>query len=680
VIQNDTAEGSSWLFDDTRVDFIIEIATHPILRVVTSMTRTEAADATSDLPLRIAEAKVRLLMLAQESADLPALLREAIATIRSAMATERAQVACAVAGNWTTVVESGGGQMPPDDLLGDALDRQRCVSRADWIAIPLGDPRQNEVLAIRGAAKGSAASISEAMRLELSGVLASAIALVRERQRAARRIERLDAILAIAGQWNQLRETEPLLAAMAKAACRLIGADRASIFLWDRHTRTLVGKPALGVKGGELRVPESAGVVGQVFQTGEARRVSRGEGAREINRQVDQQQGYRTDSLLCVPLVGRHGQRFGAFELINKLAGDFTEEDQTALVELAAHAAVALENTRERESLVRAQQQIADQGAAGVELIGNSPAITALESTVRRVADTELAVLVLGENGTGKEVVARLIHYQSRRRGQPFIAVNCAAIAETLLESELFGHEKGAFTDAHEARAGKFELAAGGTLFLDEIGELSLAGQAKLLRVLEEKIVVRVGGSLPIHTDARVVAATNRNLAEMVRDRQFREDLYFRLNVVSLELPPLRQRGEDVLQLANHFLEQFAAKIGREVPQFTAAARQRLLSHTWPGNVRELRNLMERLAYLSPEPEIDALDLAFILSPREQGAALVAADLALADATDRFQSEYIRQAIERAGGNMSDAAERLGLHRSNLYRKMRLLGMSASDL
>ena len=184
-------------------------------------------------------------------------------------------------------------------------------------------------------------------------------------------------------------------------------------------------------------------------------------------------------------------------------------------------------------SCLTANRQIAQQAADKVRLVGESPAIEALRSIVRRVADTDLAVLILGENGTGKEVIAQSIHYLSRRRDQPFIAVNCAAIPETLAESELFGHEKGAFTDAHEARAGKFELAAGGTLFLDEIGELSLSGQAKLLRVIEEKTLVRVGGSTPIHTDARLLAATNQNLAEMVRAKRFREDLYFRLNVVA---------------------------------------------------------------------------------------------------------------------------------------------------
>jgi Nif-specific regulatory protein len=272
-----------------------------------------------------------------------------------------------------------------------------------------------------------------------------------------------------------------------------------------------------------------------------------------------------------------------------------------------------------------------------------------------------------------------MVHYLSRRKNEPLIAVNCAAIAETLLESELFGHEKGAFTDAREMRPGKFELANRGTLFLDEIGEMSPGGQAKLLRVLEEKVVVRVGGSQTIPTDARVIAATNKNLADLVRARKFREDLYFRLNVVTLELPPLRARGDDVFLLAEHFLHHFSLKAQRRSPKFTAAAKKRLLMHPWPGNVRELRNLMERMAYLAPEDKIDAEDLAFILSPRSGGPGSMPLDLPLTDATRRFQIDYIKHHIDAARGNMSAAAEKLGLHRSNLYRKMRQLEMAGAE-
>jgi len=474
-----------------------------------------------------------------------------------------------------------------------------------------------------------------------------------------------------------------LLARMAEASTKLLHAQRASIFLWDRTTHTLVGRPALGVEGGELRVPDDAGVVGQVIQSGQPRRVDADllEEQRDIDRRVDQRLKFQTRSLICVPLRGRSNELFGVFEVLNKIDGNFSADDEQALAELAAHAAVALENTQQLAQLLAARQQIADQAEQGVQLIGECPAIQALRSTISRVADTELAVLVLGENGTGKEIVAQMIHYRSRRRHEPLVAVNCAALTETLLESELFGHEKGAFTDAREMRRGKFELAASGTLFLDEIGDMSLPGQAKLLRVLEEKVVVRVGGSTPIATNARVIAATNQNLGELVRARRFREDLYFRLNVVTLDLPPLRERGEDVAFLAEHFLKHFAAQARRKLPKFTAAARKRLLAHSWPGNVRELRNLMERLVYLAPEEQdkIDASDLTFNMTGDADPAGPLSLDLPLAEATQQFQTEYIKRHIDRLRGNMTAAAEKLGLHRSNLYRKMRQLGMETGE-
>ena len=434
------------------------------------------------------------------------------------------------------------------------------------------------------------------------------------------------------------------------------------------------------MEGNELRIPEQTGVVGQVVHSGEPRRVDADieREQREVDRQVDKKLKFQTRTLLCVPLRMKNGEILGAFEMINKICGNFTDDDLAALEELAGHASIALENTRKYEQLLKSRNQLATQAAAGVELIGECAAIQTLRGTIRRVADTELAMLVLGENGTGKEVVSQMIHYLSRRRNEPLIAVNCAAIAETLLESELFGHEKGAFTDAREARAGKFELAHRGTLFLDEIGELSPGGQAKLLRVLEEKLVVRVGGSQSIHTDARVIAATNRNLAELVQARKFREDLYFRLNVMSIELPALRTRGDDILLLAEHFLANFSLQAQRKLPKLTAAAKKRLLAHEWPGNVRELRNLMERLAYLAPEDKVDVEDLAFILSPRS-GPAAMSHDLPLSDATNRFQADYINHQIAATRGNMTLAAERLGLHRSNLYRKMQQLGLTGGE-
>jgi len=622
-----------------------------------------------------------LLHLSSEAGEVADLLEPALDLVISATNAEAAAIAQAAAPEWHVVAARGVAKSAvPFELAGDALERGEAASAERWLAAPLSPARRNRseaeeaeyVLLVRG-------NVQEARVSAIAHGLSEALGIVQRHQRASRRVSRLKTILEITNEWHQTNEMQTLLVRMAEAATQLLDADRASIFLWDKPNKTIVGRPALGIPGGELRLPDDSGIVGQVIQTGEPRRVSGPHDAGEIDRAVDRQTGYRTETILCVPLVSPQGIRLGAFEVLNKRSGSFTLDDQRELIELAAYAAVALENTQHFAELLERHEKMVEQAAQDALLVGESPPIQALRATVRRIADTDLAVLLLGENGTGKEVVARSIHFGSRRRKHPFIAVNCAALTETLLESELFGHEKGAFTDAHEARAGKFESAAGGTLFLDEIGDMSLSGQAKLLRVLEEKTIVRVGGSKSIHTDVRVLAATNQKLAELVRAKRFREDLYFRLNVVTLELPPLRERGDDVMLLAEHFLREFSRRAGRRVPKFYAAARKRLESHTWPGNVRELRNLMERLAYLSSGERIEAEDLAFILSPASGTATGVAAGLSLNDATHQFQQNYIQQSIDRARRNVSLAAKNLGVHRSNLYRKMRQLGMETEE-
>ncbi|MGD9858087.1 MAG: sigma-54 interaction domain-containing protein, partial [Planctomycetaceae bacterium] len=369
------------------------------------------------------------------------------------------------------------------------------------------------------------------------------------------------------------------------------------------------------------------------------------------------------------------GQRIGAFELINKNGGSFDAADERALHDLALQVATVVQSVREREQLIRSNRQLTEAAAQRVRIIGESPPIAGLRASIGRLAATDLPVLILGESGTGKEVAAQALHYQGTRAERPFVAVNCAALTETLLESELFGHEKGAFTDAHDTRAGKFELADGGTLFLDEIGDMSPGGQAKLLRVLEQKVITRVGGSQSIPINVRVVAATNAVLVESVRAKKFREDLYYRLSVVTLDIPPLRERPEDVQPLAEHFLAHFCRQANRKLMGITAEARRRLQAHHWPGNVRELRNLMERVAFLSTGEQVEADDLAFILSPDAEEIDYLSGDIGLSEATNRFQQEYIRKAIKRVKNNMSEAARLLGLHRSNLYRKMRQLDM-----
>lgn len=561
------------------------------------------------------------------------------------------------------------------EAAAEALDSERPVEQAGWVAIPIqaADGRQQfDLLTIQTPPAAIPAN-------EVGTLVAAARAVAAQAEEDAGRTERLAELVSLSLEWGESSDTTALLEKMAEAATRLFRCDRATIFLWDRSAKQLVGRPALGLPDNRLVIPQDAGVVGRVVGTGEPLRTSLAD-AELVDRATDETTGYRTESLLCVPLDDPTGERLGAFELINARGGEFTEDDERGLAEFARLAAVAVSNAQHVEELVEQRDALVDQAASGVRMLGESPAIVTLRETIQRVADADLAVLVLGENGTGKEVVAQSLHFQSGRRSAPLLAVNCAAIAETLLESELFGHEAGAFTDAREAQAGKFELADGGTLLLDEIGDMSPGGQAKLLRVLEDKTVVRVGGSEERKVDVRVVAATNRDLAGRVRDGAFREDLFYRLNVVSIDLPPLRQRGDDVLLLAEHFLRQFCQTRGRKPPKLAATTKQKLTAHNWPGNIRELRNLMERVAYLSDSPLLQPEDLSIIdRGPTREPSGALAIEGELSEATAEFQRRHINRAIDRMRGNVAAAARDLGLHRSNLYRKMKLLGMDGEE-
>ena len=621
-----------------------------------------------------------LIQIACEEPTEDDFLSSAMKAINRLFQTDETALIRGTKGQWRTMARSGSkinASNLPTELLADVLDRDATERQDVWTATPLRSKRAGQLLV---QLTGSKASTSEE-ELEYAAAAFSLVTnLKRSQLQSSSEVERLEALLEMTSQWNQSQNTDELLEQMAVTATRLLAAERATIFLLDASQETLIGKPALGVESGELRIPASAGLVGQVVKSGQAQRVDDDvtDEQQMVNREVDTQLGFETRNLLCVPLVNATGETIGAFELINRLKGNFTDHDEVALTQLAAHAVVAIDQTRHVEQLVTSKRNVAEVAAEKVHLIGECAEIQALKKTVTKVAGTELAVLITGENGTGKEVVAQMIHYLSDRRDEVLVAVNCAAISETLLESELFGHEKGAFTDAHQAREGKFELADGGTLFLDEIGDMSPGGQSKLLRVLEEKVVVRVGGSTPIPTSARIIAATNQQLAELVSQNKFRQDLYFRLNVVTIELPALRDRGDDVLLLAEHFLGDFCRAAKRKAPKIDASAKKRLVAHSWPGNIRELRNLMERLAYLSEGDSIGAEDLDFVNAPANQDSA-VAMDQPLADATKEFQVDYIERHIKRCRGNMTDAAARMGLHRSNLYRKMRQLGMSGDE-
>jgi two-component system nitrogen regulation response regulator NtrX len=319
------------------------------------------------------------------------------------------------------------------------------------------------------------------------------------------------------------------------------------------------------------------------------------------------------------------------------------------------------------------------------ELVGESEKITALRREIALAGPTNGWVLIHGESGTGKELVARAIHRASTRANGPFIEVNCAAIPQELIESELFGHEKGSFTGAMGMKRGKFELAHGGTIFLDEIADMSMATQAKVLRVLEGQEFQRVGGTKMLKTDARVIAASNKNLADEIRKGTFREDLYYRLNVIPLEVPPLRERTDDIPRLARHFLQEFSLEYGQKPKTIEDDALALFVRYSWPGNVRELRNIIERLIIMAPGPVLKAQDVPPPVSgphkeERPLSATSVGTDHALLkDARAEFDREFITRKLKEYGGNVSKTADGIGVERSNLHRKIKLLGIEVEN-
>jgi two-component system nitrogen regulation response regulator NtrX len=380
-------------------------------------------------------------------------------------------------------------------------------------------------------------------------------------------------------------------------------------------------------------------------------------------RQVDAQ----------VVMISGHGNIESAVRAIKMGAFDFVEKplsiEKTVLV---------LRNALRQRRLEAENRALRARVDRRLLMVGESYEMTQLREQVAMAAPTNGRVLIYGENGTGKELVARTIHSLSRRRHAAFIEVNCAAIPEELIESELFGHVRGAFTGAVADRRGKFEAAAGGTIFLDEIGDMSLKTQAKVLRVLQEQVIEPVGSTQTVQVDVRVLAATNKDLPAAIRGGQFREDLYFRLNVIPIFVPPLRARQSDIPLLADHFMAAFAREYGRRPKALSPDAVTHLQRYSWPGNVRELRNVIERLMIMVPGDTITAQDVPFLtrdVADTPADAAMDAPLMPLHAARDQFEQQYILRVLAEQQGNMSRTAEMLGVERSNLYRKMRAFGL-----
>jgi two-component system nitrogen regulation response regulator NtrX len=378
--------------------------------------------------------------------------------------------------------------------------------------------------------------------------------------------------------------------------------------------------------------------------------------------------GDRTETLPVVMISG-HANVETAVKAVKSGAYDFLEKP-LSLDRVILTAQKALEHRDLRQEIARFRETLSREQT----LIGSSEVMRRLREEILRVAPTDARVLIMGENGTGKELVAHALHRHSARRKKPLVEVNCAAIPEELIESELFGHVRGSFTGASSERAGKFEEADGATLFLDEVGDMSAKTQAKVLRALQEGRFTRVGGTRVLESDARVLAATNKNLAAEIEKGRFREDLYFRLAVVPLAVPPLRERADDVSELAAHFLQEAAAKSGKRPKTFSEAALKKLKSYAWPGNVRELKNLAERMMIMSPGDEIGVRDLPAEIVETD-AVQIVQPFSSLKEARDDFERRFILSALRKNGGNVTRAAEELGVERSNFYRKLKGYGI-----
>jgi DNA-binding NtrC family response regulator len=462
-------------------------------------------------------------------------------------------------------------------------------------------------------------------------------------------------------------ELDELLATCAARVARAIGAERATLWVVDGATGELRARLADALDPDDLRLPVGRGVAGAVAATGAPILIADAARDPRWDPAIDRRTGFTTRSMLCVPVRGPDGALRGVLQTLNHTGAGFTGREQVFASALADQIGRALEFTTLRGHRERPGVEV--RGRYN-HVVGQSPTMRAVYDVIARAAQTDATVLLRGETGTGKGVFARAIHVNSARQAGPFVAVDCTTLPATLVESELFGHERGAFTGADTRVIGKVEAAAGGTLFLDELGEIPLELQGKLLRFVQERRFERVGGRTPLSSDVRLVVATNRDLAAMVKAGQFRSDLYFRVRVIEIELPALRSRGpDDVLALAEHFAALYGRRHRTAVPSLSDDARAALLAHTWPGNVRELEHAIERAVVLARGPVIDAaalgLDRGVAAAPVD--GVVVPHGLALAEVERR----YAAAALAAADGNQSAAARSLAISRNRLARLLK---------
>ncbi len=481
-------------------------------------------------------------------------------------------------------------------------------------------------------------------------------------------------LLSVGGLLGKEVQLDDFLQTLVDRVAASMQADRGTLYLVDPARQELFSRAAHLPELAQIRLKVGQGLAGHVAKTGERVNVPDPSGESRFFPDIDKLTGYKTVSLLAVPLRGKDEEIFGVLQVLNRRGGGrFTSDEEEAFSGLARQISGALQLTSLYAELRRAREQ--PQAPVGYffnRIIGESAPMRAIYKLMQKAAGTEATVLIRAESGCGKELCARALHVNSPRREKPFVKVDCAALPAALIENELFGHEKGAYTGADQRVIGKFEAADGGTVFIDELGELPASVQGKLLRVLQDREFERVGGTQTVKVDVRILAATNRDLQKMVAEGKFREDLYYRIKVVELLLPPLRERGaEDVERLTRHFLAAAAKKHRIDpAPKLSEAALELLKGYRWPGNVRELENCIESAVVLS-EGEILPEHLPLPSSKRPAEPASAGAMLTLAEAEKR----HILAVLGSVDGNRTAAAKVLGIGRNTLGRKLKEYGL-----
>ena len=489
-------------------------------------------------------------------------------------------------------------------------------------------------------------------------------------------------LLSVGGLVGREVDLDAFLHTLVDRIAVTMQADRGTLWLLDPARGELFSRAAHLPELSQIRVKLGQGVAGHVAQAGTPVSVPDPRGERLFFADIDRLTGYRTTSLLAVPLRDTDGTIYGVLQVLNRRGGGrFTEEDSERLTLIASQVSTALQSTSLYQELKRAKEQPhAPVGYFFNRIIGEASQLKSIYRLVQKAAPTDATVLLRGESGCGKELFARAIHVNGPRRDKAFVKVDCAALPATLIENELFGHEKGAFTGADHRVPGKFEAADNGTVFIDEIGELPLHVQGKLLRVLQDREFERVGGTQTVKVDVRIVAATNRDLARMVAEGKFREDLYYRIKVVEMVLPPLRERGgDDIERLARHFVATAAKRHRLEQPRLSRAALERLKSYRWPGNVRELENCIESAVVLSegeileehlPLPTVDRA------SPQAGEAPHTVVEPSGLLPLAEVERLHVLRVLEAVKGNRTAAAKVLEIGRNTLARKLKEYGIA----